>query len=272
MGGSGPVAPRCLGELPERRREMLLWTAALLLDYDGVEDDVLHRAQRECAWRYYPAGTQHLLARRGSDGRYHLCVGERVVCGEHIERRRRGEASGVVRHEQWCYWWTDGVRYRLQPPAGEPFLAHEQRPFPTVRWSFRLTGDTAAPDTVPPRRRCPTHGARALWPAHLNPATTRGRLRLRLATEFGHLCHACGRIPAAVIDHDHVTNLVRGLLCRNCNQRVETCPHLAGCPWADYLNAPPAAALQLPFPAGARRRISAGHAQRVLSLGFDIYD
>ena len=33
----------------------------------------------------------------------------------------------------------------------------------------------------------------------------------------GGKCAACSKRPADVVDHDHVTNLVRGLLCRPCN-------------------------------------------------------
>lgn len=65
---------------------------------------------------------------------------------------------------------------------------------------------------------------------------------------------------------DHFTGLVRGLLCRNCNSRVDWCVHVSGCPWADYLNNPPAAHLQLIVP---NRRLSAGERDRIDYLGFN---
>ncbi|WP_440072243.1 hypothetical protein [Streptosporangium sp. OZ121] len=66
-----------------------------------------------------------------------------------------------------------------------------------------------------------------------------------------------GGTPGALgvfIDHDPDTMLVRGLLCRHCNTWLEGCPHVAGCPWGDYLNDPPAAALNLPYPRTALSR------------------
>lgn len=266
-----PLAPRNLDELPEHRREHLLWHFALELDYDGVEDWVLDAASRPCPWHGYDtrgemAGTVAVL---GDDGRYHLQVANDLVCVM-SDRRHPARQFG---HTQGCHWWTDGTIYRVNPPPivapitpAELSAGFARR---AVRWTVGLTGTVTAPELVPRNERCPVGSE--LWPAHCTEGTPMGRLRIRLAAEFGRTCQGCGRAPADVIDHDHRTGLVRGVLCRNCNGRIDSCPHVAGCPWADYLNNPPAAGLKLRFPR-SRKPSSSAHRARVEQLGFSMFD
>lgn len=105
----------------------------------------------------------------------------------------------------------------------------------------------ANPATIPPRRRCPVGIGFGHWPLHDNPHSKCGRLRRRLIDSFGPWCAVCGYSYGIYLDH--LTGLVRGLLCHACNGGVEVCPHLTGCPCADYLNDPPALPLNLLHPA-----------------------
>lgn len=262
-----PDAPDSLGDLPVHRREELLWWYMLQLDYDGVEAEVLHQAKRECPWRYEAERAQ-FQAVLADDGRFHMCVEDRVVCGQPVRRWRTDPST--IRHGQWCYWWSNGTAYRIQAPPGRdsraPGGGHRD-----VRWTLRLTSTTAAPELVPRSQRCPSHEAGKLWPPYSNPAGRIGRMRTILIGELGAACHACHGVPGMAVDHDHRTGQVRGLLCRNCNACVDRCPHLSGCPWADYLNAPPAASLNLLYPANRRDRVTANQLRAQLA-GFDLLD
>lgn len=68
------------------------------------------------------------------------------------------------------------------------------------------------------------------------------------------MCHACGLTLAIVVDHDHFTGFVHGLLCWTCNAWIDECPHLDGCPRAYYLNDPPARHLRVRYPLAHRDR------------------
>lgn len=55
----------------------------------------------------------------------------------------------------------------------------------------------------------------------------------------GLACAICHNQVGTILDHDHSTKNVRGLLCTYCNRHVDECLHLAVCPHAEYLAAPP---------------------------------
>jgi hypothetical protein len=44
----------------------------------------------------------------------------------------------------------------------------------------------------------------------------------KLYEETGGICPVCGHRPVQVVDHDHETNDVRGLLCQPCNIALGT--------------------------------------------------
>lgn len=101
---------------------------------------------------------------------------------------------------------------------------------------------------------------------------SRQRLYDVLVENFGAMCVACGNRYGQVIDHDHVSGLIRGLVCRDCNQVVERCLHSNSleCGMANYLNAPPALDLQIRYPARHRQRAIDDVRQAI--LGFDVFD
>ncbi|WP_083914199.1 endonuclease domain-containing protein [Nocardia concava] len=273
-----PVAPQRLGDLPEPRRTAWLWTHALDLDYDGIEQLVMDRAQTPCRWdgnrgRIDLVGLTAVL---GSDGRFHLRSRDGwLVCerGTGPSRRRAPDPQRSIDQESYLVWSTDGTKYSIHPPNCCPWPGATESV--TFRWSVRLTETTADPVAVPNRYRCPTQETWTWWPAHHNPKTADGRMRALLARELGPDCHACGYAPGHGIDHDHFTGAVRGLLCRLCNNStmgVESCPHLSGCRWADYLNDPPAARLKLTYPRRGKPWRTSSHAARVEALGFDPFE
>lgn len=173
---------------------------------------------------------------------------------QHFAAEDRERHDGRIPHKRHCSWWTDGTTYRMFAPKTAP---REQQPAPLkehqVRWTAGLLGDPVDPSTVAPSRRCAFVGGRSVWPPYSGDDRL-SRIRRTLIDVAGPLCHACGRTIGIVVDHDHFTGMCRGLVCWDCNIWVDICPHLHGCPWASYLNHPPALHLQLHYPHAARDR------------------
>lgn len=90
----------------------------------------------------------------------------------------------------------------------------------------------------------------------------RARQKEDLESRFGTKCNVCRIFDGAVIDHDHPSDLVRGLLCHACNKKATVvCAHsginLIGgekCAMGDYLDSPPAFSIEMrdPFYGGGR--------------------
>ncbi|WP_441311502.1 endonuclease domain-containing protein [Crossiella sp. CA198] len=244
---------------------------ASTLDYGSVNALVRTANAVECNWRWNRVVAGLTLAALGDDGRYHLIRDRELLCmglGYVDSDCDRKVIPGAIFPHRRCFeWWTDGTHYRLRIPASASSgaaLFDE-----VVRWPVQLANDTTDPTTVPPSQRCTYVGSRSDWPpfcASFDPLST---VRRRLVEVAGDRCHACGLRTGSVVDHDHFTGLVRGLLCTHCNAWIDTCPHLTGCPWAHYLNAPPAQELSLRHPHAGSDRSRAR--ARIDSAGVDPY-
>jgi hypothetical protein len=163
----------------------------------------------------------------------------------------------------------DGL-YHLAGASGLVCAPHYGTAEPT------LSGEEAGPADVPRKQQCRQYGKDSAlhhWPPP--PARTAAvrRMRAALTEALGPDCHLCGRYPGAMVDHDHETGLVRGLLCGLCNRSLEHCPHLDGCPKAEYMAHPPAAFLRLSYPKHLEWKPSAARRAQVIGdLGFDPFE
>jgi hypothetical protein len=212
VAGTAPTWPMVtLEQLPERRREALLWRYALDLDYLDVDIEVRKRSLGPCPWQP-PTEARERVAALGDDGRYHLLVDDDLLCGRRRAATRQARRSPEgIRHQQWCSWRASATD--REAPASTRAAGSPRR----VTWTVTLTPHRTDPALVPRRQRCPIWAASPHWPPP--PAATRlGRIRSRLIEAFGPACQACGRNPGTVVDHDPFSTYVRGILCAPCNK------------------------------------------------------
>jgi hypothetical protein len=279
-GKSGTRQPTVAGtmdELPEQRRETMLWRRALTHSYEDVEDLLrLPDHRRPCTEGHRPRPGNWTGARavRGDDGLFHLRLGERMACG--VLHTHAGRAR--VLHVQRLFLHPDGRTRGYFPDPHDPIRPNTAGHLAVAdgleirdrRWEAVL-GDDAVADlaAIPRAERCPARLDFGQWPTPITPGTAKGQLRRRLVDTLGPLCAGCHDAWGNYIDHDHFTGLVRGLLCQPCNSSIDGCPHLSGCPWADYLDNPPAAHLQLLHPDRAQDRRR--DARKIAFTGLDPY-
>jgi len=241
-------------DFPEHRRAALLrryaWQAE---SEDPVElaAVVAARAAAPCRMMRSATYAAERVAVLGDDGRYHLRVDGRFICAVSWRGRRKPPPPALP-HEQSCVWWTaDGVRYRINPPPGTDPKAGRGGSV-TIRWAVTPTEQVTDPTAVPKRQHCPVYEAYGYWPPY--QGSILAPIVNALTAALGSSCHACRGALGVFVDHDPDSMLVRGLLCRHCNTWLEGCPHVTDCSWGDYLNDPPAAALNLRYPRAALSR------------------
>lgn len=254
-----------LDDLPPHRGKKLLWRFAHL-GVHGVEKRVREEAGRPCLRRRAPVVPPTAVL--GDDGRAHLVRDGQVLCAQ-----SKTETEHGWDHQLSYDWWEGegGPKERTGIAAPDGFhYASDQ-----VAWSVRLTGCRVELLDVPPEQRCfggPYETMHHWGPRPARTAIVR-RLRTPLVEALGPYCHLCGTYPGSMVDHDHVTGLVRGLLCALCNRALEECPHVDGCPKAEYMDRPPAAHLGLVYPASAQWKPKAStRAQKLEELGFDPFE
>lgn len=263
-----------LDDLPESRRETLLWKRAWWMTYEDVDDWVRERSSVPCLRRTLGTwDTQAVRAVLGDDGRFHLVGAAGVLCSGgafgRVTPLTDGKACGTrVRHRTSVTWVSDGTPLRAGTTLSRREYGSRELRFEgaEVTWTVILMSTERLPSLTRQVERCP--GYLREWPPP--PGTSAvARIRARLVGAFGEACQACRSLPGVHVDHDHVTGLVRGLLCADCNQRVDNCPHLNGCPFATYLAAPPAADLGLAYP--GYRKVWATERAKIEFVGLDPY-
>ncbi|WP_366917349.1 endonuclease domain-containing protein [Acidipropionibacterium jensenii] len=188
----------------------------------------------------------------GSDGRYHLVGGARCCTPVLAEFDHCASVTYWLRRSKG---WTS----RQAPDVRRGWIQE----WWDVTWRVELVGGEVDPAAVPKRERCPN--VRGVWPAGATPNSRRAEdiVRGALLQEFGRACSICCVRWGQYVDHDHFTGIVRGLLCHDCNLQVDRCLHLSGCPFAEYLNSPPAAHLNLRYPRHRARMQSIKHRERI---------
>lgn len=228
--------PLRLEDFVESRQKTWMWRYLQGWSRGDISDFVVALAaeQSQCLSQW-TAGKRNSASRRGlpmarlgDDGLYHLVSHKGIWCGG-----------------KWA------------PVDVEPEMAHALDPLDRVpkewgdgrtdAWRVTLWNDAIGPESVPYRRRCPLPPRFGTWPAYSDGCAPQMRTRRMLIDTFGRACAICGVAPGVFVDHDHFSGLVRGFLCVDCNSRVDWCPHLRGCLFADYLNDPPAFSMALQY-------------------------
>ncbi|MFF4059229.1 endonuclease domain-containing protein [Streptomyces sp. NPDC001668] len=248
-----------LDDFPPYRRAKLLWEFAHFGEY-GINQRIREATGESCPLSGVPKPSSPRMAVLGGDGRHHLMSDGEMVCA-------RGRTEQGWEHRQYCCW-TD--------TSSGPFEGHcANGTYESIEhtWIVQTVAESALLSFLPLAQRC-LGGDYTVFMHYWPPPPARTahvrRLRAALTEALGPDCHLCGALPGAMVDHDYSTGMVRGLLCKLCNRTVEECPHLDGCPKADYMNNPPAAKLALHYPPHlAYKPTASARAQKVELLGFD---
>lgn len=152
-----------------------------------------------------------------------------------IPPRDRDRTPTEIKAREGC----DG-RYHLFDPRTKAYICvdhHADSPLRVPRPRHLDFPSELVPENLRCRPELPT------WPPadpliHHRSAKL-AKIYADLITFQGLACSICHNEVGSIIDHDHSTGNVRGLLCRYCNRHVDECLHLSVCPYAEYLNSPP---------------------------------
>ncbi|AVH55638.1 hypothetical protein C4B68_07420 [Streptomyces dengpaensis] len=231
--GTMPLMPT-LDDLPPYRRAKLLWDFAHFGVW-GVDQKVREAVGKPCHVNG-PVPDPPRVAVLGDDGRFHLMSGDQMHCS-------KKPFDQGWEHRQYCSWSASDTG---TAPVGDPGQSQTL----DHRWFVNAEGEGVPLESVSAEQHCAGggYGGFHFWPPPPAKTAVVRRLRAALVEALGPDCHLCGALPGAMVDHDYSTGMVRGLLCRLCNRTVEECPHVDGCPKAEYMNNPPAAHLALAYP------------------------
>lgn len=224
--------PHGLEALPKSRQMVFLWRFARHGTRAQVASHMAALTARPCRVSPYKAPWFE-TAVPGDDGLHHLWHPERgMVCGN----PDMSAPQGPWVHKE-VFRWKDNNRPR-------------RRTYTTL---VRRTGESVEPSLVRPGDRCwltdsSDRNWRPAWPLWMGDEAPYTRARWWFVERLGRGCAVCGGAGVGVMDHDPFTGWVRGMLCEDCNNHIDTCPHVSGCRYADYLNDPPASHLKAEYP------------------------
>lgn len=243
---AGPgILANSIADLSPERQWNLLWHHISRQEFPDIWPFAASYVR--CGQPWSEAGSLVDGAALGSDGRYHPVRDGDPVCLSH--------------HSQHIVWSTDGTSYWINVRNGVSTPSESM----AVEWDVEMLDGLPLREMrdVPLHKRCPLVGA--WWPP-MNNDSPAGRQRALLLQTLGPACSICRIRMALGMDHSAATGLVRGHLCRHCNNVVEHCLHVSGCRVSNYLDHPPAEHLQF-IHADHRKRMSAKRSQaRLRSL------
>lgn len=164
---------------------------------------------------------------------------------EHLLRCPAGGnlPAGTAPVDWFAVLGSDGLHHPLHPREWGWACSCALSPKPwrgrdVPRHGYGCAGPAVPSQTVPFSQRCtPGHW---YWPIHLQvPDTYAGKpipetwtrsdrppawwVRIQVWNRQNGMCAVCREAPGQVLDHDHDTGLVRGLLCKSCNRREGQC-------------------------------------------------
>lgn len=219
------LAPHSLDALPEHRQLNLLWHVAGAHTRAEVEELMTEFTTRACPVPVYQPAW-FTAAVLGDDGLHHLWHPDNGMVCSKVDTTLEGP-------------WVHRATFRWKDEGKS-----RQRTYIT---NVSRSGDEVPPEMVPPGEECwLTHiaGERGqgslFWPKWMDVSKPYVRARWSFAQELGRGCAICGGGGVGFMDHDQFTGWVRGMLCGNCNNLIDMCPHVTGCQFGDYLNNPPA--------------------------------